>query len=297
MNEKETLKQKAYRLWKTAGLPDFFNKKGPKQTPGWLVYLSHLEYTTHSPSWRRTQGFMEDYYDESRCFDTWRKAISKWPQSVWDALARASVGNLECEIAAIDGTTMARSNPSQHYIKKIEGELCTRPIQQVVMVDVEHRKFLSWRIRATPRGEKCDVPYLIEHSSVLPELVLMDKGFDSQPLHTYLREVGVWSVAPVKKNCVNGRYRKQLRDYFDWSLYWQRSIVECLFSAVKRLFGSHVRARTARMQRAEISSKFIAYNIGAILFTIFYRAQNTCRILILFPFELESRFMLFKPPF
>ena len=115
----------------------------------------------------------------------------------------------------------------------------------------------------------------IEHSSVLPELVLMDKGFDSQPLHTYLRDVGVWSVAPVRKGCAHGHYRKQLRDCFDWPLYWQRSIIECLFSAVKRLFGSHVRARTARMQRAEISSKFIAYNIGAILFTIFYRAGRS----------------------
>ena len=272
MKEKETLKQKAYRLWKAAGLPKFLNKRGPKKTPGWLILLCHLEYTTHAPSWRRARNFMVDYYAKSRHWTSWQKAIGKWPQSVWDALARASAGNLNCKVAAIDGTTMARSNPSQHYIKKINCDLCTRPIQEVVMIDVKHRKFLSWRTRAKPRGEKCDVPYLIEHSSVLPQLVLMDKGFDSQPLHTYLRDVGVWSVAPVRKGCAHGSYRKQLRDCFDWPLYWQRSIIECLFSAVKRLFGSHVRARTARMQRAEISSKFIAYNIGAILLTTFYRA-------------------------
>jgi len=274
MKEKETLKQKAYRLWKAAGLPKFLNKRGPKKTPGWLILLCHLEYTTHAPSWRRAMNFMVDYHEKSRHWTSWQKAISKWQQWVWDALAKASAGNLPCEVAAIDGTTMARSNPSQHYIKKINCDLCTHPIQEVVMIDVKHRKFLSWRIRAKARGEKCDVPYLIEHSSVLPELVLMDKGFDSQPLHTYLRDVGVWSVAPVRKGCAHGHYRKQLRDCFDWPLYWQRSIIECLFSAVKRLFGSHVRARTARMQRAEISSKFIAYNIGAILLTTFYKAQS-----------------------
>jgi hypothetical protein len=39
---------------------------------------------------------------------------------------------------------------------------------------------------------------------------------------------------------------------------------------VKRLFGSHVRARSARMQRAELSSRFIAYNLKAIILITFY---------------------------
>lgn len=263
MKKEETLRTKAYRLWKAARLPKFLNKYGPKKTPGWLIYLCHLEYTAHAQSWRRARNFMIDYHKKSRHWTSWQKAIAKWPFWVWNALAKASTRNLECEIAAIDGTTMARSNPSQHYIKRIGGELCTRPVQQVVMIDVKHRKFLSWRIRAKPRGEKCDVPYLLKHSSVLPELVLMDKGFDSQPLHTYLRDKGVWSVAPVRKNCAHGHYRKQLRDCFDWPLYWQRSIIESLFSAVKRLFGSHIRARKPRAVRAELYSRFIAYNIGA----------------------------------
>lgn len=276
MKKRESLEDKAYRLWKAAGLPDFLHKYGPKHTPGWLIYLCHLEYTAHAQAWRRAANFMTDYYTHSRHWTSWQKAISKWPQWVWDALAQASVGQEECQIAAIDGTTMSRSNPSQHYMKRIDREeTVARPIQDIVMIDVLRRKFLSWRIRITPRGEKCDVPYLIKKSPVLPELVLMDKGFDSNPLHTWLRDKGIWSVAPVRKGCKRGNYRRQLRDCFDWTLYWQRSLVECLLSAVKRLFGSHVRARSARMQRAEISSKFIAYNIGACLFTTFYRAHTS----------------------
>ncbi|MFH1400301.1 MAG: transposase, partial [Nanoarchaeota archaeon] len=53
------------------------------------------------------------------------------------------------------------------------------------------------------------------------------------------------------------------RDCFDYELYWQRSIVEALIGAVKRLFGGHVRSRNWRTQRAEINSKLITYNIGA----------------------------------
>ena len=262
MNEKETLKEKAYGLWKKAGLPDFFNHKGPKKTPAWMIYLAHLEYTNHAPAWRRAADFMDEYYNEQRHWTTWQKAIKKWPQWVWDALAKFSSGEEPCEVAAIDGTTLSRSNPSDHYLHRIGSEgMVKRPIQQVLMIDIKHRKFLSWRIRATPRGEKCDVPYLLDKSSKYPDGILMDKGFDSNPLHTFLRELGIWSVAPVRKGCKRGNYRRQLRDCFDYCLYWQRNIIESLISAIKRLYGVHIRARTWHAQRAEIYSRLISYNL------------------------------------
>ena len=262
MNKKETLKQKAYHLWKKARLPDFFNRKGPKQTPAWKAYACLMEYTVHAPAWRRAADFMAVYHHEERHWTTWQKAISKWPFWVWQRLRQASIGEEECSIAALDGTGLSRSNASQHYLKRIDSDKRVKCyVQQVVLIDVNKRKFLSWRIRATPRGEKIDVPYLIRHSPILPDGVLMDKGFDSNPLHSWLREHGIWSVAPVRQGCRHGQYRKQLRDCFDYELYWQRNIVESLFSAVKRLFGSHVRAKKARMQYAELSSRLIAYNI------------------------------------
>ena len=268
MKTKETLKQKAFRLWKKAGLPKFLNRYGPKRTPGWLVYLCHLEYTSHAPAWRRAAGFMTDYYGKTRHWTAWQKAISKWPQWVWDALGKASIDNSQESITAVDGTTLSRSNPSQHYLKRI-GRIgsVARPIQSIILIDIPNRKFLSWRVRATPRGEKCDIPYLIRQSPHKPAGIIMDKGFDSNPLHTWLRDHGIWSIAPVRTGCKRGNYRRQLRDCFDWCLYWQRNIIESLISAVKRLFGSHVRARTARMQRAEVFSRFIAYNIGIKLTT------------------------------
>lgn len=271
MKKKETQKDKAKRLWKKAKLPNFFNKKGPKHTPAWLTYSCHLEFTAHAPSWRRAASFMSDYHGECRHWTTWQKAISKWPKWVWDAIELASVGEGICEMAAIDGTTISRTNASQHYLRRIDrdGEV-NRPVQEVIMIDIVRRKFLSWRIRARPRGEKCDVPYLIRKSPCKINGVLLDKGFDSNPLHSYLRDKGIWSIAPVRKGCRRGRYRKELRDFFDWGLYRQRNIIESLISAVKRLFGSHVRARSARMQRAELSSRFIAYNLRALFLTTFY---------------------------
>lgn len=155
MRTGETLKEKAFRLWRKAGLPDFFNKKGPKKTFAWLVYACHLEYTNHAPAWRRAAGFMAGYYDAKRHWTSWQKALAKFPARVWDVLRTASIDDESCAIAAIDGTTMARSNPSQHYLHRIDSEgKVSRPVQQVIMIDVCRRKFLSWRVRAKPRGEK-----------------------------------------------------------------------------------------------------------------------------------------------
>ena len=271
MNDEEELINKVKRLVKRARLPRVLNRYGPKDHPLWQFLLCYVVYTTYCHSWRRAAKFMREFYGIDLHWTTWQKAIAKWPQWIWLALARASADIEHCKLAAIDGTTLARSNPSQHYLHRIDREdKIGRPIQQVILVDVMRRKFLASRIRARPRGEKCDVPYLIKQSPLLPDGVLMDKGFDSNPLHTWLREQGIWSVAPVRKGCKRGNYRRQLRDCFDWALYWQRNIVESMISAVKRLFGSHVRARTARMQRAEIYSRLIAYNIGAKKTTTFY---------------------------
>jgi len=146
--------------------------------------------------------------NKNKARTAWQKAIAKWPQWVWDALREASIGEEECEVGAIDGTTLTRSDASQHYLRRIDREdKVGRPVQEVLLVDVRKRIFLAWRIRAAPRGEKCDVPYLIRTCPVLVDGVLMDKGFDSNPVHTYLREEGIWSVAPVRKGCRRGRYR------------------------------------------------------------------------------------------
>lgn len=271
MEDKETLIEKAKGLRRRARLPKFLNHFGPKRHPLWQFILGQLVQTTYCHAWRRTAKFMKEFYDLVLHWTEWQKAIAKWPFWVWQALGQASVGEEPCIVAAIDGTTFSRSNPSEHYLKRIDREGSVgRPIQDVALVDVVHRKFLAWRIRAVPKGEKRDVPYLIRMSPTLPGCVLMDKGFDSNPLHTWFHEHGIWSVAPVRKGCKRGQFRRRLRDNFDWPLYRQRNLVEALFSAVKRLFGTYVRARAWKSQYAELSARMIAYNVGAVFDGTFY---------------------------
>ena len=55
---------------------------------------------------------------------------------------------------------------------------------------------------------------------------------------------------------------KQWKDCFDYALDWQRNLVECLFSALKRLFGTSLSSLSAKTQRAELYMRLIAYNLG-----------------------------------
>jgi len=59
---------------------------------------------------------------------------------------------------------------------------------------------------------------------------------DKEALHQFFGDQNLWSIIPARKNCRRGRHRKIMRDCFDYCLYWQRNIVESLFSAIKQTF-------------------------------------------------------------
>lgn len=92
----------------------------------------------------------------------------------------------------------------------------------------------------------------------------MDKGYDSEKLHSFIREeIKANSVIPVKKRKrtrIIGEYRQQLHKNFDKNVYNRRSIVETVFSVIKRKFGEIVKARKFYNQLKEIKVKMIVYN-------------------------------------
>jgi len=86
-------------------------------------------------------------------------------------------------------THNAHTLPSMHYLKRIDREKnISVPIYLNVMIDVMRRKFIAIRHHAKKSGEVPDA----------------------------------YSIIPVKKNWAKGQYRKQLKDFFDYYLYWQR---------------------------------------------------------------------------
>jgi hypothetical protein len=214
--------------------------------------------------------FLNEFYGINLHWTTLQKFRKRIKLSIWKLLLSATISN-PISIAAIDGTSMQRHNPSMHYLKRIDREnKISVPIYLNAMVDVVRRKFVAVRHHATKSGEVPDAYYLFKQSPKEIDLAVMDKLYDSEKLHRFFRENGTYSIIPVKKNWAKGQYRKQLKDCFDHCLFWQRNLIESLFSALKRLFGNNLRGLTAQTQRAEIYMRLIAYNLGAMIKRTFY---------------------------
>ena len=259
-----------------AGHPRWAHKFGPKRLQTWMLCLGLIVKQVYQLSYRRAMKFLDEYYIIKLHWTTLQKAAKRLPKLIWQSLLGATISGDKVYLAAGDGTGFSRSGPSHHYLKRIDrtGPI-GRPVQMICMIDVEKRKFLAGTFFAKPHGEAKRIPHLHKQSPVKPDVLLLDKGFDAEWLHQWLDDNGTFTVAPVRKNCRRGKHRKVMRDCMDWYLYWQRNIVECLFSALKRLFGSTVKSHKMPMINAEMFCRLLAYNIGAILKETFYRAPLT----------------------
>jgi len=268
MKKEERLNRKIKRLFRQAGHPRYWHRMGPKKFETWLLCLGLIIKQVYQLSYRRAMRFLDEFYEINIHWTTLQKAAKRLPRSLWQSLLGATIEVDSIPLAAIDGTGFSRSGPSHYFLKRIDrDDPIGRPVQAITMIDVDQRKFVSGVFFAKPYHEAQRVPALHMQSSVVPDIVLMDKGFDAEWLHRWLNEHGSFAVVPVRKNCRRGKFRKVMRDCMDWCLYWQRNIVESLFSALKRLFGVSLKSRKMPMQNAELFCRLIAYNIGLCLQT------------------------------
>lgn len=263
MNKKERLDKKIYRLFKRAGHPRYAHRMGPKKFQTWILCLGLIVQQVYRLSYRRAMRFLDEYFNIKLHWTTLQKAAKRLPKALWQSLLAATIDAQEVYLAAGDGTGFSRSGPSNYYLTRIDRSgPVGRPVQAITIVDVKHRKFLAGSFWAKPSGEARRLLTVYRQCNTELDVLLLDKGFDAEYMHKWLNVHGTFSVAPARKNCRRGQHRKLMRDCMDWCLYWQRNIVESLFSALKRLFGSTVRCKHIRTQTAELFCRLIAYNIG-----------------------------------
>ena len=266
MNKEERLDRKIMRLFRRAGHPRYAHRMGPKKFETSVLCLGLVIKQVYRLSYRRAMKFLDEFYGLHVHWTTLQKAAKRLPKALWQSLLAATIEFHTTPLAAADGTGFSRTNPSHYYLRRIDrtGPV-GRPVQLISLVDVEQRKFLAGNFYAKPYHEAKRIPGLHRKCPSEIEAMVMDKGFDAERLHAWLNNNGTFAIIPVRKNCRRGKYRKLMRDCMDWCLYWQRNIVESLFSALKRLFGSTISARHIKTQSAELFCRLIAYNIGHCL--------------------------------
>ena len=133
-------------------------------------------------------------------------------------------------------------------------------------------------------SKKNDSPFLrkLLYPFAILGLVLVDKGYSNKTNAEFVaRRKGAF-FSPFKKN-VNPTglnvwsYLYRLWEKFQTiceSIYYQRSKVEAVFSALKRRYGDQLYGRKWYTRRREMAMRFIAYNVRIIIGIQIAREKN-----------------------
>ena len=183
------------------------------------------------------------------------------PLRLWQWLLRVAAGQPLFRVGAMDGTYFSLTNPSYHYLHRIDGKMPRVPVQATVLVDARSKRVMSLRVRVRPRRDFVDTEYLLRHAYRFPCVLVADADYDVERVYAFAKHHGLTAMVPRRKGTVKGINRKYMQRQFNERVYHQRSNVEAVFSAIKRRSGSHVLARSARSQRAELHARYTTHNL------------------------------------
>ena len=160
---------------------------------------------------------------------------------------------------AVDATGLAQGAVSTFFVRRMHHH-GQKPLpwrhwlKWVVVADLDQQFVLSQLARRGPWNDCANLPAVVEAASEQTHigLVLADAEFDSERNHTYTRQqLGTQSVIPAKRGKKTWRIhgvRAEMRRAFPRRLYRRRTLIESLFSSVKRKLLARAPGRSLRMQ-------------------------------------------------
>ena len=210
-------------------------------------------------------------------YTTLIKFAGRLPCKVLDKLVLAFKHLLpDPKKVAIDATGISLDNASLHYCKRVGKSFKKRPFMKTTfVVDIENYFILLVKMRKKTRHDVIDAKPMIKKLALHyePDVFYGDRGYDANSIFKLCFEklkaypLILQRNLNVPKHRRTGRYRKQTFDVFDYGEYLQRNKIETLNSMIKRRFGSNVKSRTDKLQRVEILTRVIAYNIDRLIRT------------------------------
>ncbi len=176
---------------------------------------------------------------------------------------------------AVDSSGFRTGNSSIWYDIRIKRRNKRKDcIKLHISVDIDTGIIHWFTITPSKRHDSPEFKKLIKH---LPELgtVLGDKGYPSRNNCQIVADKNGIPYLHFKDNATNKAKGKpawivSIREYKnkteEWlSVYHLRSIVESVFSSIKRRWGSFLRSRRKCMQKKELSLKVLSYNVKQVL--------------------------------
>ncbi len=177
---------------------------------------------------------------------------------------------------AIDATGISLDNASLHYCKRIGKSSKKRPFMKTTfIVDIDNYFILLCKMRKKSRHDTKDAKPLIKKLAkhYKPDILYADRGYDDNNIFKLCFEklkaypLILQRRLDVPKHRRKGNYRKQTFEIFDYGEYLQRNKIETLNSMIKRRFNSNVKSHRDKLQKFEILTRVIAYNIDRLIMT------------------------------
>lgn len=268
MKKEERLVNKIKRLLRRLGCPRWLHHYGPKKYELHQHIFAFVVMAVCRLSLRRVHNFllMFGYYVPT--FSALCKSRKRISPTIFQRALALTAGEIH-EDVAIDSTGISRTNPSYHYVKRIDSKKPVKSwVKQSTLFDIKQRTIIAIRVRSKPRHDIKDAKYLLKRSEIQTTL-LGDTSFDAEWLHQYCYERGIQTQIKPRKNVRRGFYRrKQMKNYSEKE-YHQRSLIESGQGSVKRKYGGFTLAVDWKAIRNEAHVKAIAYNLRLSLVEIF----------------------------
>ena len=260
MSKRETkLVKKLEGVLKQLNCGRYLHHFGPKKFKFVFHALALLLKEALKCSFRRIEEFLNLLDIKVPTYSALCKMRKRIPSWIWNKLLQLTAGETHEEIA-IDSSGFSKTNPSFHYVKRIDR---TKPVKNFAkfsaLFNIRNKKFC--RI-AVDEKRKHDIKDFRPLMKIKIKKLYGDSAYDAEWIHEYCYERGIQTIIKPRKNVRKGFYRrKQMKNYSEEE-YHQRSLIESGFSALKRKYGGNVSAKRLRNVRAELYCKAIAYNIS-----------------------------------
>jgi len=257
MEKKNKLVNKVKRLIRRLGYPRWLHHFGPKKYE-FHEHLSALLIRFFCRlSFRRIKQLLDLLGMRCPSKSALQYTSKKLNCAFWDKVMIITSGTPY--LVAIDSTGLSRSNPSYHYLKRIDGKMPKIPVKLSTVLDTKRKKFCAARVRVLPAHDSKDAKILLRKSN--PKIAVLDKAYNSEKLYEFAHNNKILLMIPKKSNAKRGHYRKKMSKHFRKRTYNRRELSESGNSAFKRKYGSSVSSKTARTIRTEVYGKLVCHNL------------------------------------
>ncbi len=190
---------------------------------------------------------------------------------VLDETVRRMGGKRRGRTVALDATGLTKNRISSYFIHRSEefsGQPASRRhwLKWLAVVDVDRQLILAQDARQGPWNDCASLPRLVHRATqcVRVQRVLADAEFDSERNHAFVREqLNAESIIPAKRRSSRtaSGVRALMRAEFPRHQYCRRSLIETIFSTVKRKLSGRAPGHSLHTQTRQALLLGLTFNL------------------------------------